>query len=210
MNILCCEGKDGIILASCERCCIGWNMQRLLKNVIYFRGDEVLMADEQDVKGAEEGATPKKKSKLPLLLLSVVLVLLLAGGGFYAYTTFLTPKAGPEQQMAGVKPEQLTDTVGEMFPLDQFVVNLADPQGKRYLRLTITLELESPEAVERATKMVPKLRDMVIVLLTSLTFEEVMTPEGKVQIRDELLERFNQILRPDRVRNIYFTDFVVQ
>ena len=58
--------------------------------------------------------------------------------------------------------------------------------------------------------MVPKLRDMVITLLTSLTFEEVMTPEGKVQIRDELLERFNQILRPDRVRNIYFTDFVVQ
>lgn len=37
-----------------------------------------------------------------------------------------------------------------------------------------------------------------------------MTPEGKIQIRDELLDRFNQILRPDRVLNIYFTDFVVQ
>ena len=168
------------------------------------------MADEQDARGAETGAGPKKKSKLTLFLLLGIVVLLLGGGGFYAFTTFLAPKPQVAEQMAGVRPEQLTETVGEMFPLEQFVVNLSDPQGKRYLRLTISLELESAEAVERATKMVPKLRDMVIVLLTSLTFEEVMTPEGKVQIRDELLERFNQILRPDRVRNIYFTDFVVQ
>jgi flagellar FliL protein len=37
-----------------------------------------------------------------------------------------------------------------------------------------------------------------------------MTPEGKIRIRDELLERFNQIMRPDRIKNIYFTEFVVQ
>ena len=168
------------------------------------------MADEQEVKGTEEGGGAKKKSKLLLFILLGIAVLLLAGGGFFAYTTFLAPKPQVEDPMAGVKPEQLTETVGEMFSLEQFVVNLSDPQGKRYLRLTISLELESLEAVDRATKLVPKLRDMVIVLLTSLTFEEVMTPEGKIQIRDELLERFNQILRPDRVRNIYFTDFVVQ
>jgi len=169
------------------------------------------MVDEKNVKGPEDGAGKNKKSKLTPLVLLTIIVLLLCGGGFYAYITFLAPKPAPVgEKLAGVKPEQLKDAVGEMFPLDQFVVNLSDPMGKRYLRLTITLELDSREAVERATKMVPKLRDMVIVLLTSLTFEEVMTPEGKVQIRDELLERFNQILRPDRVRNIYFTDFVVQ
>lgn len=168
------------------------------------------MADEQDAKGLEESGGPKKKSKLMLFILLGLVVLLLGGGGFYAYTMFLAPKAPVEDPMAGVKPELLTETVGEMFALEPFSVNLADPQGRRYLRLAISLELESIEANDRATKLVPKLRDMVIVLLTSLTFEEVMTPEGKVQIRDELLERFNQILRPDRVRNIYFTDFVVQ
>lgn len=168
------------------------------------------MADEQEAKLVEEGAGAKKKSKLMLYVILVIVVFLLAGGGFYAYTTFLAPKPQVTQDMTVVKPEQLTDTVGEMFSLEPFVVNLADPQAKRYLKVTISLELESPEAVERIKRVVPKLRDMVIILLTSLTFEEVMTPEGKVQIRDELLERFNQILRPDRVRNIYFTDFVVQ
>lgn len=48
------------------------------------------------------------------------------------------------------------------------------------------------------------------MLLTSLAFEEVMTPEGKIRIRVELLERFNQAARPDRIKNIYFSDFVVQ
>jgi len=168
------------------------------------------MADEQEAKSVEEGAGATKKSKLMLYVILVIVVVLLAGGGFYAYTTFLAPKPQVTQDMTVVKPEQLTDTVGEMFSMEPFVVNLADPQAKRYLKVTISLELESPEAVERIKKVVPKLRDMVIILLTSLTFEEVMTPEGKVQIRDELLERFNQILRPDRVRNIYFTDFVVQ
>ena len=54
------------------------------------------------------------------------------------------------------------------------------------------------------------MRDAVIVMLTSLSFEEVMTPEGKIRIRDELLIRFNQILKPDRIKNIYFTEFLVQ
>jgi flagellar FliL protein len=167
------------------------------------------MVDERDFKAAEKGAEPKKKSKLGLLLVLGTVVLLLAGG-FYAYTTLLAPKPQAGGEISGVKPKQLTEAVGEMFTLEPFVVNLSDPQGKRYLKVTVSMELESKGAVERATKLVPKLRDMVIILLTSLTFEEVMTPEGKVQMRDELLARFNQILRPDRVRNIYFTDFVVQ
>jgi flagellar FliL protein len=70
--------------------------------------------------------------------------------------------------------------------------------------------VETIEAVDRLKKIEPKLRDIVIMLLTSLAFEEVMTPEGKIRIRDELLERFNQAARPDRVRNLYFSDFVVQ
>lgn len=48
------------------------------------------------------------------------------------------------------------------------------------------------------------------MLLSSLSFEEIMTPEGKIRIRDELLERFNVVLRPVRVRNVYFTEFVLQ
>lgn len=167
------------------------------------------MADEQ--KGAGEAAEGKKKSKLPLFIILGVSLLVLGGGGFFAYTKFLAPPpVSVEEELAPAKPQEIINAVGEMFDLEQFVVNLSDPKGKRYLKVKITIELESVEVVERVTKVMPKLRDVVIIMLTSLTFEEVMTPEGKIQIRDELLERFNQTLRPDRVKNIYFTEFVVQ
>ena len=173
------------------------------------------MADEKDAQAADAGG--KKKSKLVFFVIIGVVILLLGGGGFFAYTKFLAHKPAAEGEEAegghGKKEDAAKPpppVIGEIMALDPFVVNLADPKGKRYLKLKIELELESPAAKDKATKVAPKLRDMVIMMLTSLDFEQVMTPEGKVGIRDELLERFNQIMRPDRITNIYFTEFVVQ
>ena len=167
------------------------------------------MADEAEVQ-TDEAASPKKKSKTVFFIILCLSVLLLGGGGFFAYIKFLAPKPPANPAAPAGEPSPPPDKVGEMFALEPFVVNLADPSGKRYLKVQIELEIESAEAVERVTKAAPRLRDLVIIMLTSLTFEEVMTPEGKIRIRDELLERFNQVLRPDRIKNIYFTEFVVQ
>ncbi len=164
---------------------------------------------EDDAKTAEDGEKPKKKSKKMLFIIFGVAILLLGGGGFFAYTTFLAPKPIPDESIPGLEAN-LPEPVGEIFTMKPFVVNLADPKGKRYLKMKISLELETVEAVERTQKIAPKLRDIVIMMLTSLTFEEVMTPEGKLQIRDELLERFKLAARPDKIKNIYFSEFVVQ
>ncbi|MEW6520180.1 MAG: flagellar basal body-associated FliL family protein [Thermodesulfobacteriota bacterium] len=166
------------------------------------------MADEQ-AKAGEGTAEPAKKSKKILFIILGVAILLLGGGGFFAYTKFLAPKPEPVPQ-APVNPADLPETVGEIVTLDPFVVNLADPKGNRYLKMKISLELETLEAADRAQKVTPKLRDIVIMMLTSLSFEEVMTPEGKLRIRDELLERFNRVTRPDKIKSIYFSEFVVQ
>jgi len=161
------------------------------------------MAEEKDALEAE-GEAPKKKSKTMFFIILGVALLLLGGGGFFAYTTLLAPK--PE-----VKEDPTArPAMGEIFALEPFVVNLADPTGKRYLKVKVEIEVENLLALEKAAKVAPKLRDSVIFMLTSLSFEEVMTPEGKIRIRDELLERFNQDMRPERVMNIYFTEFVVQ
>lgn len=157
------------------------------------------MAEEKEAPQDGEEA-PKKKSKIAFFAILGIALLLLGGGGLYAYLTFLAPMEGPE----------VREEIGEFFAMEPFVVNLADPTGKRYLKIQIQIELENPQAVANAERAVPKLRDNVIMMMTALSFEEVMTPEGKIRIRDELLERFNVVMRPDRVRNIYFTEFVVQ
>ncbi|HFQ80962.1 MAG TPA: flagellar basal body-associated FliL family protein [Desulfobacterales bacterium] len=164
------------------------------------------MADDLE-KEAENGDAPKKKSKALLFGIIGVLVLLLGGGGFFAYTKFMKP--APAVSVVKLKQEKV-NKIGVMVPLDPFVVNLSDPSGKRYLKLEITLELGDNTTADKLKPYTPKIRDMVIMFLTSLTFDEVMTPEGKIRIRDELLARFNMILRPNKIKNIYFTNFVIQ
>lgn len=166
------------------------------------------MAEDQ-AKTGEGTGEPKKKSKKMLFILLGVTIVLLGVGGFFAYKKFMIPPPPPEKA-SPQNPAELPETVGEIVTLDPFVVNLADPKGNRYLKMKISLELETKEAADRATKTTPKLRDIVIMMLTSLSFEEVMTPEGKLRIRDELLERFSRVIRPDKVKNIYFSEFVVQ
>ncbi|MFH1215707.1 MAG: flagellar basal body-associated FliL family protein [Pseudomonadota bacterium] len=167
------------------------------------------MADV-DAKAADGTEQPKKKSKIMLFIILGFVILLLGGGGFFAYTKFLAPPpSAPMEEIVDQKAE-LLPAVGEIVPLDPFVVNLADPKGSRYLKMTISIEVETVETSERITKLAPKLRDIVIMMLTSLSFEEVMTPEGKLRIRDELLERFSRVTKPDKIKNIYFSEFVVQ
>lgn len=166
------------------------------------------MAEEPEAKGTEEESPPEKKSKLMLFAALGLGVLILGGGGFFAYTKFLAPE--PTEDGAQVEDKKPKQAIGQIFPLSPFVVNLADLKGKRYLKIRMEMELESTDAMEKAELIKPKLRDMVIMMLTSLSFEEVMTPEGKIRIRDELVDRFNQVMKPDRVTQIYFTEFVVQ
>lgn len=161
----------------------------------------------EDAKG--EGSEEKPKGKGMLFIIIGVLVVVMGGGGFFAYKKFMAPKPAAVSEEEQAKKEPV-EKEGEMFALEPFLVNLSDPKGKRYLKVTVALELSSPTAKEKAEKMVPKMRDMVIMVLTSLSFEEVMTPEGKIRVREELFERFNLIMRPERVKEIFFTDFVVQ
>ncbi|MBI5557721.1 MAG: flagellar basal body-associated FliL family protein [Deltaproteobacteria bacterium] len=183
---------------------------------------------EDEAKTAGGAEEPKKKSKAMLFIILGVAILLLGAGGFFAYTKFLAPKSHTAEESAEEEHAETAEAVGDIVALEPFVVNLADPKGNRYLKMKISLEFEAkggkegkeakegkegaePKgAAERIEKVAPKLRDIVIMMVTSLSFEEVMTPEGKLRIRDELIERFNRITKPDKVKNIYFSEFVVQ
>ena len=56
----------------------------------------------------------------------------------------------------------------------------------------------------------PQMRDLLLTLFTSKTFDEIRTPEGKQQLREEIIERVNQVLDRDLVKAVYFTEFIVQ
>ena len=99
---------------------------------------------------------------------------------------------------------------GVMFDVEPFIVNLADVQEIRYLKITVKLELETQEASAELTSRMPQIRDTVLVLLTSKDSASIRSTQGKFQLRDEITQRINSLLTKPAVRTVYFIDFVVQ
>lgn len=99
---------------------------------------------------------------------------------------------------------------GVIVDMEPFIVNLADAQEVRYLKITIKLELESQEASLQLAGRNAQMRDLILVLLSSKDSAAIRTTQGKFQLRDEITQRVNGLLSKPAVRTVYFTDFVVQ
>lgn len=166
------------------------------------------MADEPKEGEAQPEAPPKKKGKL-LIIIIIVVVLLLAGGGGAFF--FLKKSGGGEGKDAKKEAEKKAEEV-VMYPIEPFVVNLTDQGGGKFLKVTLQLELANagPTTAEKTKAKNPQLRDAIITLLTSKSAETLVSPEGKLQLKDEISVRANQILGENSVKNVYLTEFVMQ
>jgi len=180
------------------------------------------MAEEEaGEEGGEAGEEEKKGLPIKLILI-VVGVLALAGGGYFAYTNFFQEEAVEEsaekdkngeeggEGADGENAEELPPGVGVMFTMDPFVVNLAGSNGKRFLKVTATLELSSPEVNPEFEENLQKITDSILVLLSSKSFEDVYSVQGKFKLKDEITTRVNRFLVVGHVKDAYFTEFIVQ
>ncbi|SHK13396.1 flagellar basal body-associated FliL family protein [Thermocrinis minervae] len=156
------------------------------------------MAEEVEKKEEQKGGS---KKRLIFLLVPLTLAII-AGGGAYLWFSTYQKKEKSEQTL----PNQ----VGVMFDLGSFVVNLADKNADVYAKVSITLELSDEKTRLEVEKRLPIIKDAVIDVLSSKTSTFVKSPEGRESLRLELIRRINTILVEGGVRNVYFTEFVVQ
>ena len=160
--------------------------------------------------GAENGAAPKK-SPLKLILI-IGMVLVLGAGGFIGWQMFSKGKKADTPAGVEAIPERLTEGMSIMCPLKSFIVNLADKSGlgRRYLKITMELEVASEKGKELVDKQTAKLRDSILFVLSSLSYDEINSTGGKMRLKRSLLSRIKQTLGADVVRKVYFVEFVVQ
>ena len=99
--------------------------------------------------------------------------------------------------------------------LEGFTVNLADPEDNHFLRVTMDLavgHIPAPTEKEKPNSglPMPRIRDTILSVLTVCKAEPLLTPEGKQQLKRNLLEALNRENPELGVREIYFTEFLVQ
>ncbi len=180
------------------------------------------MADKEK-ENQEQEEQPKKGGGLFKILIFVIVGILIgAGGGIFVYMKFLAPKPAPvvkdnSTQPQAQAPKQTAPPVApkkeEILPtidLDPFIVNLADRDTRRYLKVKMTLEVSNEKALDEVKKRMPEIRDTITLLLSSKTYADLSTIDGKLALKASIINRLNTILVTGKITNVYFTEFVVQ
>jgi flagellar FliL protein len=116
--------------------------------------------------------------------------------------------AGTESQARANQSTQ-TSALKSTVDLEPFVVNLADPETARYLKVKMVIELNNETMKAQVDKLKPKIQDTIILLLTSKTFEQIRDGKGKQKLKQELTLRLNEILGAGAVSDVLFTEFIV-
>ena len=99
------------------------------------------------------------------------------------------------------------------WKLDEFLVNLADRDDARYLKVNMVLEVKGRVAEGKegqASLEEIKARDAIITVLSKKTYRGLITEDGKLSLKAELKNELNEGLDGIRVENIYFTSFAMQ
>jgi flagellar FliL protein len=147
------------------------------------------------------------KKRLVLIIVTI-LALGVLGGGFYAYRASLLASAKPSEPEKAPHPPKVT--MGPVYPLEPFLVNLAEPGRPRFLKVVLNLELDSPAVSAELDGLKPKVRDNVLTLLSSKSVADLTSVGDKERLRNEIIHRINSFLSAGKVIEVYFVEFVVQ
>ncbi|MBI5408354.1 MAG: flagellar basal body-associated FliL family protein [Nitrospirae bacterium] len=166
------------------------------------------MAEEKDdiqIETPEDKGVKKKGGNKKLLIIIIAASVVLGAGGFAGYKLLASKGSAPAEHK-----EQTGEGKTAMFALDPFVLNLSD--HGRYLKVTIQFELNDKALEETVKGRTPQLRDTIITLVSSKSLSSISSPEGKFQLKDEILFRANQVMSAEKevFKNLYFTEFVMQ
>lgn len=145
-------------------------------------------------------------SKKSILLAGVVVVALGGGGAGW----FLLSESRDLPKYAAM-PKKEEKKKREVFAdMEPFVVNLASDGTPHYLRTSFSLALEDERGKQKIKKVEPRIRHDLIMTLSSKRTEELLTPEGKSALRQEMLGLINGAIGEKIVTDIYFREFIIQ
>ena len=129
-----------------------------------------------------------KGKKMLIIIIAAMLVLALAGGlAFY----FISKQRAAALEGSDGAPAAAAHAAPKgppvYLPLDNMVVNLADPGGEKVAQVGITLQVIDAHASESVKAYLPSIRSGVLMLISQRTSGELLTQEGKQKLANDIL-----------------------
>lgn len=158
----------------------------------------------------EDQRHPEKPSIKLIVSVALIFSILAIIGGVVFYN--IENKDSTLKELSEENGGDISSTeVGVMYPLDTFTVNLLSDDGnEHYLKVDMDLEIQGKDLDPELDKKKAELRDIIIGILSSKSMEQVMTSNEKSTIKQEIIDQINKHLAKNKVKNIYFTNFLEQ
>lgn len=178
---------------------------------------------EAKAKEVKESKAGGSKKMLIMIVVAVLLTAVMAG----AVTWFLLghkkedPAKGGKKGHEVVASEAHAETGHEegaapvFQPIEPIVVNLTGGTESSVMRVAITVQLSNEKDKEKLAAYTPKIQGDLMLLFSSKTQEELLTPEGKVKLIEETKKTINMALgakKPESgmVKAVSFTEMIIQ
>lgn len=156
---------------------------------------------------ADDQSAGSGNKKLTVII--ALLGVLVLGLGVAVGYLFMHKESGAEEGHAAKK----VATAPVFEKIDTFVVNLGGQEGGM-LQTELQVQLNSPEGKETLKAYMPKIRSNIILLLSSKTYEDVSSAEGKAKLKNQIRKIINESLAEagerEVVSAVLFTSFIVQ
>ena len=167
------------------------------------------MAEEKD-----DGEKKPLDTGLILKIIFAVINLIVVGGGLsmtYMATLGWIPPRLTEEQLQAIRKEEIKIDDPLIYTFDKFTVNLGG-EPKRTIRLEINLEMLNKDGYEEVfdARKRAQTRDRILRLLNEKTFSDLETIQGKLFLKDRIASEVNSILAEGTVKDVFFTDFIIQ
>ncbi|KAB7614246.1 flagellar basal body protein FliL [Verminephrobacter sp. Larva24] len=135
-------------------------------------------------------AAGKKKLFIGIIIGTVALVLVTCG----AVAWFVNRCMHADDEEGGICPRRSAPAASIFLPLENMVVNLADPGGDRFAQIGITLELEDARAEDRIRQPLPVLRNAILMLASQRSSAELLQRNGKEKLAADILREVSRPL----------------
>lgn len=145
----------------------------------------------------------KSGSGMRWLVAGLVLVILLGGAGV-GYWLVLSPQAQAEAAAARYSRP------GPVYELGVIVTNLNDTSRPVYIQVGLELEMDGKHSLKEIQRRDGAVRDSVIRILRSKEPEDVQGDSGMGAVASEIRFALNSLLTQGSVKEVYFTQFMVQ
>jgi flagellar protein FliL len=163
------------------------------------------------VEDKAEAKSSKKSGKPWILIGSIALVLIVGCAAFWVYPHFAGGANSGSNAKAGHAQKAALEQVKATLALEPFLVNLADTEESRFVKGTFQMGLaEKLSENGKDPIAIAAMRDSIITLLSSKTANQILTPQGKDKLREEIRARINAVSPQLKVLEVFIVDFVVQ